>query len=252
MFNVLLPVLNDGKMTDNHGKKVLFNNVIVIMTTNLGAKEAMTYLNGGGTGEIGLDASLTGANDTAEDQEKKLSGIYAKARKGFFRPEMVNRIEELGGFVTFIPLASEVIDKLVHREVDKVNQRLSDPTGAVALNPALKDVTIDVTDEVKAELAKQGYKPDMGARPLRKVVREKIANPLGKWLMANKDRIADFVKENGPTKIMIDELHEPGGVPFTPELVAAGETVTAAATNDNKAKQDAPAPKKRAGGAPKP
>ncbi len=243
VFNVLLPVLNDGKMTDNHGKKVLFNNVIVVMTTNLGAKEAMAYLNGAGTGEIGIDNTSNGATATPEEQEEKLGGIYAKARKGFFRPEMVNRIEELGGFVTFIPLAAEVIDKLVHREVDKVNKRLSDPTGAVALNPALKDVTIEVSADAKIQLSAEGYKPDMGARPLRKVVREKISNPLGKWLMANKDKIAEFVAKNGNSKIIIDKL--PGkDIPFEPRLEAA-TPVPVTVSNDNAAAAPAAAKRKR-------
>lgn len=233
VFNVLLPILNDGKMTDNRGKTVLFNNVIVVMSTNLGAKEAMAYLNGAGTGEIGIDSATSGLHSSPEEQEQALGAIYARARKGFFRPEMVNRIEELGGFITFIPLAAEVIDKLVHREVDKVNKRLSDPTGAVALNPSLKDVTVEVGADAKVQLSAEGYKPDMGARPLRKVVREKIANPLGKWLMANKDKIAEFVKENGKSKIVIDKLPSKE-VPFEPKLVAvAPEAVTV--SNDNAA-----------------
>lgn len=244
VFNVLLPVLNDGVMTDNHGKKVLFNNVIVVMTTNLGAKEAMAYLNGGSGGDFGIDTASNGRTATAEEQEEKLSGIYAKKRKEFFRPEMINRIEELGGFVTFIPLAQEVITKLVSREIEKVNKRLSDPTGALALNPSLKDVTIEVGADARIQLAAEGYKPDMGARPLRKVVREKISNPLGKWLMANKENIAEFVEKNGPAKIVINKLptKESG---FEPELVAT--TVTAEVSNDNKAQAAAPAKKNKRG-----
>lgn len=242
VFNVLLPVLNDGKMTDNHGKKILFNNVIVIMTTNLGAKEAMQLLNGGGTGEIGIDSNTDVSQATPEEQEEALSNIYARERKKFFRPELINRIEELGGFVTFIPLATEVIDKLVHREVEKVNKRLSDPTGAVALNPALKDVVIEVGADAKIQLSAEGYKPDMGARPLRKVVREKVSNPLGKWLMANKERIADFVKENGSAKIIINKLPSKD-VPFEPELVVNTQAVTV--SNDNAAATPAAATKKK-------
>ncbi|HYD18403.1 MAG TPA: AAA family ATPase, partial [Patescibacteria group bacterium] len=232
VFNVLLPVLNDGVMTDNHGKKVLFNNVIVVMTTNLGAKEAMAYLNGAGSADdFGLDRIASGSNVSPEEQEQKLSAIYAKERKKFFRPEMINRIEELGGFVTFIPLAQEVITKLVTREIEKVNKRMSDPTGAVALNPSLKDVNIEVGADARIQLAAEGYKPDMGARPLRKVVREKISNPLGKWLMANKEQIADFVAKNGPAKIIINELPTKEN-PFNPQLVSA--TVSAEVSNDNK------------------
>ncbi len=230
VFDVLLPILNDGKMTDNQGRTVLFNNVIVVMTTNLGAKEAMAVMKGGGGG---MELDSYAKNATPEEQEAALSKVYEKARGQFFRPEMVNRIEELGGFVTFIPLAPEVITKLVDREVDKVSKRISDQTGA-----GLKGVSLEVSAEAKAQLAQEGYKPDMGARPLRKVVREKIGNPLGEWLMGNKEKVLAFVAENGPAKLIINSLPKKLGDDLDVSLNVASATpaltATAAATNDNK------------------
>lgn len=242
VFNVLLPVLNDGKMTDNQGKTVLFNNVIVVMTSNLGAKEAMSALENGGN-----SLALGGASveKTPEEQEAQLSAIYGRARGQFFRPEMVNRIEELGGFVTFIPLSHQVIDNLVEREVEKVSKRISDPTGA-----GFKNVKLEISEEVRQQLAKEGYKPDMGARPLRKVIREKIANPLGKWLMGNKAELAKFATENGGAKLVIKSL----GADFKPELAPAKEPVliAAPAANDDAKKKPAAkkprAPRKKANG----
>jgi ATP-dependent Clp protease ATP-binding subunit ClpC len=236
VFNVLLPVLNDGKMKDNHGKTTMFNNVIVIMTTNLGAKEAMAVINGRGGMGIGAKAGQTDPKKI----EEQLTATYDKARSNFFRPEMVNRIEELGGFVTFIPLTQEVINNLTVRELASVNKRLSDTTGA-----GLKGVSIEVTDEVKAEIAKNGYNPEMGARPLRKVVREKISNPLGKWLMAHKDEVMAFAAENGGAKIVINNLTE-----FKPEVVkpdAMPSPITEVA-NENKKRRTPVPPKKRAPG----
>lgn len=210
VFNVLLPVLNDGKMTDNQGKTVQFNNVIVIMTSNLGAKEAMAALQSGGSnGGLALGASTL--EKSPEEQQEILAKIYERERKSFFRPEMVNRIEELGGFVTFIPLAPEVISNLVDRQVDLVSKRISDATGA-----GLKGVKLEITPEVKEQLAKEGYKPDMGARPLRKVIREKIANPLGKWLMGNKEELAKFAAANGGARLVISAL----GAEFAPQIKA--------------------------------
>jgi len=237
VFNVLLPVLNDGKMTDNQGKTVLFNNVIVVMTSNLGAKEAMAALENGGNS---LALGGNSVEKTPEEQQAQLSAIYARARGQFFRPEMVNRIEELGGFVTFIPLSHQVIDNLVDREVGKVSKRISDPTGA-----GFKNVSLEITPEVKEQLAKEGYKPDMGARPLRKVIREKIANPLGKWLMGNKAELAKFAAENGGAKLVIKSI----GADFKPELVSAKEPalVAAPAANDD-AKKPARKPRKKANG----
>ncbi|MFN7114640.1 MAG: AAA family ATPase [Alphaproteobacteria bacterium] len=228
VFNVLLPVLNDGKMTDNQGKTVLFNNVIVIMTSNLGAKEAMAALQSGGNSGLALGESTL--EKSPEEQQEILAKIYERERKSFFRPEMVNRIEELGGFVTFIPLAPQVIENLVDRQVDLVSKRISNPTGA-----GLKDVKLEITPEVKAQLALEGYKPDMGARPLRKVIREKIANPLGKWLMGHKEELATFAAANGGAKLVISAL----GTDFKLEMkpVKEPELVAAPAANDDAGKK---------------
>ena len=220
VFNVLLPILNDGKMTDNQGKTVLFNNVIVIMTTNLGAKEAMSVLNG-------KDGFGFGKKFDPKEVQDALARKYEQARGDFFKPELVNRVEELGGFVTFIPLERTVIEKLVDRELAKVEKRMSDKTGA-----GISGLTIEVTPTVKAELAEQGYKPDMGARPLRKVVREKIANPVGKWIMGHKAEILDFLAKNGGEgKLFVSAL---GALP---QLLRKDETpVVTAAANDDKPK----------------
>jgi ATP-dependent Clp protease ATP-binding subunit ClpC len=237
VFNVLLPVLNDGKMTDNQGKTVLFNNVIVIMTSNLGAKEAMAALQSGGNSGLALGESTL--EKSPEEQQEILAKIYERERKSFFRPEMVNRIEELGGFVTFIPLAPQVIENLVDRQVDLVSKRISNPTGA-----GLKDVKLEITPEVKAQLALEGYKPDMGARPLRKVIREKIANPLGKWLMGHKEELATFAAANGGAKLVISAL----GTDFKLEMkpVKEPELVAAPAANDDAGKKPRK-PRKSAG-----
>ncbi len=229
VFNILLGVLNDGKMTDNQGKKVLFNNVIVMMTSNLGAKEAMAALKGGSNGSFDDTAS---ANASPERQAEILAKKYAEARDKFFRPEMINRIEELGGFVTFVPLGEVVIRKLVDRELDKVNKRINDKTAV-----GLKGVTLEVADDVKNEIAKNGYRPDMGARPLRKEVREKIQNPLGGWLMAHKAEVVQFVAEHGAARIVIDKI----GALFEPKLVATAPAQEV--SNDNTAATPAAAAK---------
>ncbi|MDP2205448.1 MAG: ATP-dependent Clp protease ATP-binding subunit [Alphaproteobacteria bacterium] len=238
VFNVFLSILNDGKMTDQQGKTVLFNNVIIVMTTNLGASDAMAALQGGGSN--GLQLGQSTLEKSPEEQQEILSKIYERARKSFFsRPEMVNRIEELGGFVTFIPLAPEVITKLVDRQVDLVSKRISDPTGA-----DIKGVSLELSPEVKAQLAKDGYKPDMGARPLRKAIREKIANPLGKWLMGNKEELAKFAAANGGAKLVINAM----GADFKPEIKPVKEPalIAAPAANDDTGKKTRK-PRKSAG-----
>ncbi len=235
VFNVLLPALNDGRMTDNQGKVALFNNVIVVMTTNAGAAAATALLQGEKKGiTFGLPDVF---NESASDMEEQIKKIYKEAvtkpqgpdKPALFRPEMINRIEELGGFIQFVPLAKSVVSTLVSREIDKVNVRLSSQAGA-----NVKGLSIEVTDAVKAQLSDLGYDPAMGARPLRKVVREKISNRFGKWLLANRAAAEAFIAENGPAKIVIDNLDT-----FTGALVKA-----TAIANDN-AEKKAVAPRKK-------
>ena len=230
VFNVLLSVLNDGKMTDNQGKTVLFNNVIIVMTSNLGAREAMAALQSGGNNGLALGESTL--EKTPQEQQEILSRIYERERKNFFRPEMVNRIEALGGFVTFIPLAPEVLDNLVEREVSNINTRLSSRTGA-----NFSGVTLEVSPEVKAQLAKEGYKPDMGARPLEKVVREKLGNPLAYWLLENEDKLKAFAAENGGAKLYINSINGE----FVPAIKSPKEAPQLVAAPAAKAEKKTPA-----------
>lgn len=238
VFDVLLPVLNDGKMEDNQGKTVLFNNAIIVMTTNLGAKEAMALVKGGSAG-MGFN---TASDDSPEGMQKRLEKTYEKARGDFFRPEMINRIEELGGFVTFLPLSQVVISKLIDREIGKVSARLSKNDGA-----GLAGVTLEVGADVRAKLSKDGYNPSMGARPMRKVIREQIANPLGKWLMVNKEELMSFVAKNGPTKLVINAV----GGEFAPQMEKAVSNTNTAkkalASAAQKPAEKKPAAKKLAG-----
>ncbi|MBI3440974.1 MAG: ATP-dependent Clp protease ATP-binding subunit, partial [Proteobacteria bacterium] len=231
VFNTLLPILNDGAMTDNHGKKVLFNNVIVVMTTNAGATNAMKFITNGGN-EGGMDfSSTTKAELSPEQMMEKLAKIYSKAvttptgdgRPALFRPEMINRIEELGGFITFIPLVQQVISNLVGREIEKVGKRLTRQDRA-----NIQGVTLEVTPDVAGQLAKEGYDPAMGARPLRGVVRRKIQNPLGKWLMANKEKVLAFVAEHGAAKLLVNSLSN-----FEPKLEKVEAAVETKVSNDN-------------------
>lgn len=228
IFNVLLSVLNDGKMTDNKGKTVLFNNVIIIMTTNAGAKDAMASLEGKADMGVGKAKNIA---KTPEQQHEMLDKIYKNGRSEVFpRPEMINRIEELGGFITFVPLGKDVVAKLVDREVGKVSKRVSDKTGA-----GLSNVTVVVDDATKTKLVDIGYNPAMGARPLRKAVRENVANPLGKWLMAHREEVEKFVAENGSATITIDAL----GKDFNPKITKGPDSAPSAPApalpvNDNK------------------
>ncbi len=235
VFNVLLPVLEDGKMTDSHGKTVLFNNVIIVMTTNLGATKVQKLIES--NGKSGLFDTDT---QTPEKLQEEMAAIYAEAAKqangGPFRPEMINRINALGGFITFVPLAEEVIAKIAVREISQINDRLGKTDGS-----DLPGATLEITPEIMKQICKEGYNPAMGARPLQTVVREKIINPFAEWIMLHKDEVRDFISKEGPTKIVISSLgvDEAGDPAVTPVLVKAA--------NDNQpVKKKASAKKKLA------
>lgn len=245
VFDVFLSILNDGKMKDNHEKTVLFNNVIIMMTTNLGAKSALDVI----SGNEGMSFGQTKKDETAEQRYERLTKAYKSARSEFFRPELINRIEELGGFITFAPLTQGVITSLVDREITKVSERLSqnlsnhmpdDSTDAPLVNNGPLNIMLDISPELRAKLSKDGYDPTMGARPMRKVIREQIGNPLGKWLMNNKEELIAFTLKHGATRLVIDKL----GADFAPRLEAAEQAVPAA-SNDN------PGTKRRKASAPK-
>jgi ATP-dependent Clp protease ATP-binding subunit ClpC len=223
VFNVLLPVLNDGKMTDAQGRVAQFNNAIIIMTSNLGAKDAMALVEGKSGMNFGSNASKD-----PEKVREELKKVYKKAREDFFKPEILNRIRELGGPITFGPLSEEVIENLATREIEKITKRLNNTDGA-----NVPKVKLEISEEVMAQLCKEGYVPSMGARPLRGVVREKISNPLGKWLMGNREEIDAFVEKNGSAKLVIESLDETedGRPAINPKIVKADEKP--AVSNDN-------------------
>lgn len=240
VFNVLLPIFEHGKITDSQGKLTQFNNVIIVMTTNVGATKAIEFLNKGGKPSgVGFGGGGSGKEMSQEEIEKGLSRIYGDAIMTLFRPEMVNRINVLGGFITYIPLTQGIIAGLVDRELDKVNAQLQSRAGV-----NLPEASLSFSDEVKAQLARDGYNPAMGARPLATVVREKIINPMAWWLMDNKDKLLDFIAEHGAATLVIDNLAK-----FNPQIVTTKAVV--AVSNDNAA-QAAKTPAKKQGKAPKP
>ncbi len=196
VFNVLLPVLNDGRMRDNQGRMALFNNVLFLVTTNLGAEAALDLLDSGNGSPY-----EEGSGIISDDLMRDLDAIYARARREFFRPEMINRISELGGFITYRPLEKRVIKEIARREIESINRRLASASGA-----NLAGVDIVVTDEALDQIVAKSYSPATGARPLRGVMREKISNPLGKWLMRNRETLEKFLRENESATIVMEEM----------------------------------------------
>jgi ATP-dependent Clp protease ATP-binding subunit ClpC len=159
VFNILLQVLDAGELTDGTGQKVDFRNTILIMTSNLGTREAAKSL------EFGFSGVQTVAHD-------KLSGKMLEEVKNMFRPEFLNRLDEV---VVFHMLERESIDKILSIYVEEINKRLTDRGLKLALDQKARDFLID-----------RGYKPEVGARLLRRTVERFIEDSLAEELLRNR------------------------------------------------------------------
>ncbi|WP_394276536.1 ATP-dependent Clp protease ATP-binding subunit, partial [Luteococcus sp.] len=153
LFNILLQVLDDGRLTDGQGRTVDFRNTILILTSNLGSQFLA---------------------DTSLDAEAKHEAVMGVVRQAF-RPEFLNRLDEI---VMFDPLTLEDLTHIVDTNLDKINARLAE-----------RRIVIDVTDEGKEWLARNGFDPVYGARPLRRLVQSTIEDQLARKLLAGE--IAD-------------------------------------------------------------
>ena len=161
VFNVLLQVLEDGRLTDGQGRTVDFRNTVVIMTSNLGTQE----FNKPGFGFL--------PKSKPSDSEKdRLKADVEKSLRQTFRPELLNRIDEI---IVFDPLTEEDLKKIIELLLTDVRDRLSD-----------RKVGLELTDAAKEALVKEGYDPVYGARPLRRTIERRVANPLSRRILAGE------------------------------------------------------------------
>ena len=151
VFNVLLQVLDDGRITDSQGRTVDFKNTVLILTSNLGSE----YL-------------LGGINEDGTIQESARQQVEALLRRSF-RPEFLNRLDEI---VFYKPLTKENITKIIDLQIDKLNQRLQD-----------QQITCVLTDKAKSAIIDASYDPQYGARPLRRYVQHTVETMLSKRLL---------------------------------------------------------------------
>ena len=163
VFNILLQILDDGKLTDGQGRKVDFRNTVIIMTSNVGAKEAQQ----GNSLGFGMSAET----QSQRDWERTKSIILEEANK-LFRPEFLNRIDEIA---VFKPLSRDNLMKIIDTMLEDLSQRLD-----------TKGVKINVSDEVKAKILEKGFKPKYGARPLRRAIQSILEDKLSDFMLAGK------------------------------------------------------------------
>ena len=167
VFNVFLQVLDDGRLTDGQGRTVDFQNTIVIMTSNIGSHIIQDYFLDGKTSDV-----------DRLDMEQKVSDEM----KAHFRPEFVNRIDDT---IIFHSLDEEQLGVIVDIQLKAVAKRL-----------AAQQLTMEITDDAKRHLAKAGYDPQFGARPLKRTVQELLLNPLATRLLDGEYKPADNIRIN--------------------------------------------------------
>jgi ATP-dependent Clp protease ATP-binding subunit ClpA len=165
VFNVLLQVLDDGRLTDGQGRTVDFKNTIVIMTSNLGSPIIQEYFMDGRTDKT--------SHQAMEDK------VMAELKR-HFRPEFLNRVDDV---IIFQSLDEEELAKIVDIQLERLSKRL-----------AQQNLTLDVDSAAKKLLAQEGYDPQFGARPLKRAIQERILNPLSMRLLDGEFKPGDRIK----------------------------------------------------------
>ncbi|HEV8021531.1 MAG TPA: AAA family ATPase, partial [Candidatus Lustribacter sp.] len=163
VFNVFLQILDDGRLTDGQGRTIDFKNTVVIMTSNIGSHRILDY---------------RGDTDGA-DYAVMRATVLDELRQSF-RPEFLNRIDEI---VVFHALTESELKQIVEIQLDRVRARLTD-----------RRITLEISDEAKTHLARSGYEPAYGARPLKRAIQREVETPLGRKILAGEVKDGDHVR----------------------------------------------------------
>ena len=170
VFNIMLQILDDGRLTDSKGRHISFKNTVIIMTSNVGASMIQNV------SKLGFST----AEDETKDKYEKLKETVSEEMKKAFRPEFLNRIDET---IVFAHLSKEEIRQIVDLMLKDLLKRLAE-----------KELNIEVTDEVKDHLAENGYSEAYGARPLRRLIQRKLEDSLAEEILSGKYGAGDVIK----------------------------------------------------------
>ncbi|MEA2020707.1 MAG: ATP-dependent Clp protease ATP-binding subunit [Patescibacteria group bacterium] len=171
VFNILLQIFEDGRLTSGQGKTVDFKNTIIIMTSNVGSE--LFYQD--------MKEGISFVEDAEDGMERKeIEEEISNRLRQTFRPEFLNRIDET---IIFNPLSKEDLRKIVELEVSKVEERLRE-----------QEVELEITDTAKDYLAEKGFDPEFGARPLRRLIQKEIENPISEKIIRKEVEEGDTVK----------------------------------------------------------
>ncbi len=195
VFNILLQILDDGRLTDAKGRTVDFSNTVIIMTSNIGSEYLMNL-----------------SKEEFEKNYDKIKEQIMEELKKRFRPEFLNRIDEI---IIFHPLSEEEIKKIVDLLISKLNKRLEE-----------RGIKVKLTEAAKSELAKRGYVPEFGARPLRRTIQREIETPLSVKILEGSVKegdtvVVDYDKEKGEFTFKVEKEELP---PKQAEIKTAEES----------------------------
>jgi ATP-dependent Clp protease ATP-binding subunit ClpC len=190
VFNMLLQILEDGRLTDAKGRTVDFKNTLIIMTSNIGSK----VIEKGGGG-LGFELSI---EDAAEAQYNRIRNLVMEELKNYFRPEFLNRLDEI---IVFRQLIKEEVKEISEILLKEVFRRLTE-----------KGITLEVTDRFKELLVEEGFNPSYGARPLRRAIMRLLEDVLAEEILSGRVQEGDTalvdVGEDGKVKVSPSEQRE--------------------------------------------
>lgn len=183
VFNILLQVLDNGRLTDAKGRSVNFRNTIIILTSNIGSQYIKNY-------------QRIGFNSSDEQGYNEVKNKIQDSLRDHFRPEFLNRLDEI---VIFNPLSTEVLRQIVDLQLQIVRERL-----------IKKGIKLEASDEVMNFLAKEGYSQEYGARPLKRMIQSKILNPIAQFVIGRRVESGGLVtvilKDNEPIVELIKSV----------------------------------------------
>ncbi|NLN81452.1 MAG: ATP-dependent Clp protease ATP-binding subunit [Clostridiales bacterium] len=171
VFNMLLQILEDGILTDAHGRRVDFKNTVIIMTSNVGARLI--------TEKHGLGFGAAGHGDNDENEQQRIRDNVMSELKRTFRPEFLNRVDDI---IVFSKLNQKDIQEIARRMLKQLDKRMAD-----------MDIRVEVSDSAVEKIAKEGFDPVYGARPLRRAIQSKIEDVLAEKLLEGIFKAGDTI-----------------------------------------------------------
>jgi len=209
VFNVLLQILEDGRLTDSHGRTVNFKETVIIMTSNLGMQEFRKQARR----VMGFNVPQDKQDKEERDEWEKLKVVIEADLKKTFRPEFLNRIDEI---IIFHPLTEQNLKKIIDLLVKEVDKLLAD-----------RNIALELTDEARDWVFRKEYDPEYGARPLRRAIQRYIENPLSSKIISGE------VKDGDRVKVSVDN----DALAFAVVVNATGETRDDEASGGSKKKK---------------